>query len=575
MKATKHTDLNNLVEKAMQGDRHALSELCRIKGQSVLFLCTKTLGNLQDGEDAAQEVFITMQKKITELRAPEAFTVWLQKLISYTCSNMRRKDMQNKNAVPIDDYESTLQQDNLEFLPEAYINQKEHKQELLGIINDLPEGMRACVYGYYYEHLTTVELAQVLDTSEETVRSQLYRARLRIRSAIQQKNPDAYKGGKLLSMSMIATLLQAEADALIPQAVIMGCLKAAGLSVAGGASAAGLVGGAKGVGMVVSLLAAATITVTGTVVAVTNSGDQPHGTSSPASSYVDRMVLDVPQHTESTANEEDAGEGALPFTDISTPEGASEAGTSPQEVEPDISEPNSKSEPVKVPGGELWTGGTVEVPPEDTTPPARQTEKLQGQMVFVDADGQPVENAGRYGAGYTVRLYTPQGLLAAQATADAGGGFTLEYPTPPQAVEYTLQAQPPYASQGSFTVANPDGVLTLTLPPGGTAEDVQLYITDSEAPSGRITLTGGGLGGRINPTSAEVVVADETQTSTQWRIVRRGSTATLQQGNGCTVSPEIFAALAAQAGAGEYRLVFTMTDAAGNSAEVEKAFSLR
>lgn len=59
---SKYQDLNLLVSKAMQGDKESFDKLCEREIKNIIYACTKLMGTRQDGEDAAQEVFINMQR---------------------------------------------------------------------------------------------------------------------------------------------------------------------------------------------------------------------------------------------------------------------------------------------------------------------------------------------------------------------------------------------------------------------------------------------------------------------------------------------------------------------------------
>lgn len=89
--AKNNAELETLVRRSVQGDKDAFERLCRMEAQPIIYYCIKVLGNRQDGEDAAQEVFIQMQQSIHSLKAPEAFVSWVRKLTLNVCGKMRRK----------------------------------------------------------------------------------------------------------------------------------------------------------------------------------------------------------------------------------------------------------------------------------------------------------------------------------------------------------------------------------------------------------------------------------------------------------------------------------------------------
>lgn len=218
---------NELVAQAIQGNRTAFAELCACEGKRILYSCIKIMGNLPDGEDAAQEVFIKMHKGISTLSAPESFAVWIQLIVRSVCINMRRKKMNYRETLSTDDCIAALAEEGEDGIPQQYIDDQESRRELLEIINILPQGMQACIRMYYFDELTTPEIAQVMGVSESSVRNQLVKARRKLREALEAKHPGAYMGA-LLPMSAITAVFNQEADELVSSETLQRCLHAAG-----------------------------------------------------------------------------------------------------------------------------------------------------------------------------------------------------------------------------------------------------------------------------------------------------------------------------------------------------------
>ncbi|MFV0413345.1 MAG: sigma-70 family RNA polymerase sigma factor [Oscillospiraceae bacterium] len=227
------TQRNTLVAQAIKGDKKAFEELCREQGQHILYMCTKFMGNLHDGEDAAQEVFIRMHQNIGLLKTPEAFVVWQQKLLYSTCMNLRKKRMKNAGDMPIEDFEAALSAEKLEDLPQAYVEDRDKRQKLLDVIGGLPYGMRTCVLLFYFEDMSYEEIADVVGISSKTVSVQLHRARLKIKMALEKEDESSFKGAPLLPMAALSAVFQYEAADIITGSMVANWLKA-------GSAAAGI-----------------------------------------------------------------------------------------------------------------------------------------------------------------------------------------------------------------------------------------------------------------------------------------------------------------------------------------------
>ncbi len=242
----KDQNLLALVTRASkQADPDAFVEICNLKAREVIFLCARQMGNPHDGEDAAQEVFIRMQKSIARLQAPEAFNVWLNRLIHTTCVNMRRDSMKHKDAVPIESLDDSLLDDSEIALPQELAESAEQRHKLAALIDELPEKYRSCILLHYYQHLSYAQIAEVLGLSQDTVNNNMRMARKVLKLELENELSQSTKMWSVASLVALGPVLTAslqEAAVLsVSPAVIGQCLAAAGIPAllgAGGAAVA-------------------------------------------------------------------------------------------------------------------------------------------------------------------------------------------------------------------------------------------------------------------------------------------------------------------------------------------------
>lgn len=175
---------NQLVEAAKAGSNSAFEEICRQKSSSILFVCNSVLHNWQDAEDAAQEVLTLVHAKISTLQAPEAFSVWLNKLSYTTSIAMRRKQMKNQYHSPLTDFEDEFQDCTLESLPSELLETKESREMVLKAIKALPTNYRMAMIFHYYDGLKTKEIAEVMNVTEKAAQNYLYRGRLALKESL-------------------------------------------------------------------------------------------------------------------------------------------------------------------------------------------------------------------------------------------------------------------------------------------------------------------------------------------------------------------------------------------------------
>jgi RNA polymerase sigma-70 factor (ECF subfamily) len=94
-----------LVRRIRAGDDRAFEELVRLYQNRIFGLTLRMIGNRQEAEDLAQEVFITVHRAIASYRGEGRFYTWLYRIASNTCKN-RIKYLRGRNfhrSVPVED----------------------------------------------------------------------------------------------------------------------------------------------------------------------------------------------------------------------------------------------------------------------------------------------------------------------------------------------------------------------------------------------------------------------------------------------------------------------------------------
>ncbi|MDR0876134.1 MAG: sigma-70 family RNA polymerase sigma factor [Clostridiales Family XIII bacterium] len=257
-------EIVEVARKAISGNAAAFEDLCREKQRDILFVALTILNNEADAEDAAQEAILHMHKSIRHLRDANAIHVWIEKIVrneSYKIYNARAR--KNDDA-DIDDETIILEEEDREFLPEAYAIDVALSEKLYEQIRSLAPAKRDAIIMYYYEGLSYQEIAEVTGTSMKTVSSNLTKARLSLKKKLLLENAEhgAFLGmgipatstvfGKSLALKSVAGLPDAKMAAFelrwMPS--IHGApLPGPGLTAVG-KTVAGVVAGAASVGVI-------------------------------------------------------------------------------------------------------------------------------------------------------------------------------------------------------------------------------------------------------------------------------------------------------------------------------------
>ena len=95
-------DLITMTEKARTGDQEAFVSLYGEYKASLYRYAFYRLGSPQDAEDAVQECVLSAWKEIRDLKSPEAFSVWLFRILSGACAARIREQIRRREMASLD-----------------------------------------------------------------------------------------------------------------------------------------------------------------------------------------------------------------------------------------------------------------------------------------------------------------------------------------------------------------------------------------------------------------------------------------------------------------------------------------
>ena len=132
--------------------------------------------NEHDALDIVSEATYKGLKSLHTLKKPEYFDTWMTRIVINTASDYLRKASRVVN----------LEEDALEIIPAPEANLKpEDSLDLFRAMDSLSEKDRACVALRYFEENSFLEISQILQEPESTVKSRLYRALRKMRQALK------------------------------------------------------------------------------------------------------------------------------------------------------------------------------------------------------------------------------------------------------------------------------------------------------------------------------------------------------------------------------------------------------
>ena len=164
------------VRRAQAGDLEAFNWLVRrFRGRATAYAAS-ILGSFHGGQDAAQEAFVEAFRLLPALRAPQAFPVWLRKIVFKQCDRLTRG--KRVETVPIQDAEH-LPSPALGLDEIAQRHQME--EEVRRAIQSLPAGQREVISLFYWGEQSHQDITEFLGLPISTVKSRLHQARQRMK----------------------------------------------------------------------------------------------------------------------------------------------------------------------------------------------------------------------------------------------------------------------------------------------------------------------------------------------------------------------------------------------------------
>lgn len=169
MKAIKELTEAEIVYRCLQQDVLAQNELYRRYAGKMMAVCMRYARNRDAAADIMQDGFVKVFINLKSFKGEGSFEGWIKRIMINTALKQYRKDLKFKNDVDIDSaYGVTFESDIVSRLS---------AKELMGHIQELPDGYRTIFNLYVVEGFQHNEIGDLLGISEGTSKSQLSRAR--------------------------------------------------------------------------------------------------------------------------------------------------------------------------------------------------------------------------------------------------------------------------------------------------------------------------------------------------------------------------------------------------------------
>lgn len=178
------------IERAKHGDGAAFEILYNLHKRRVYSLCLRMTANTAAAEDLTQEAFLQLFRKIGTFRGESAFSTWLHRMaVNVVLMQLRKKGLA---VVPIE--ESAENEEDLPRkelgAPDAKLTGSVERLQLQRAIEALPPGYRSIFVLHDVEGYEHNEIASMVGCSIGNSKSQLHKARLKLRELLKTRKAE-------------------------------------------------------------------------------------------------------------------------------------------------------------------------------------------------------------------------------------------------------------------------------------------------------------------------------------------------------------------------------------------------
>jgi RNA polymerase sigma-70 factor (ECF subfamily) len=168
-----------LVKRALQGDVHAFGEIVDQYSTLMLRTALTVVGDCDVAQDVVQDAFIQAWHHLPDLREAAALRPWLIRIVINQCISFKRRLARSTAFI-----RQTLSEHETDLIAQAADDHKgcvERNWDLARAIESLPVKQKVVIALHYYNGMTLAEMAQTLQTSENTLKKRIQAALINLR----------------------------------------------------------------------------------------------------------------------------------------------------------------------------------------------------------------------------------------------------------------------------------------------------------------------------------------------------------------------------------------------------------
>ena len=177
--ASANTEDAALAVACQSGDLRAYERLYALHGARMRNMARNLLGSMADAEDAVQETFLKVQRKVATFRGQSSFVTWTYRILINTCYDARRSRMRKKEVANEESEESVRPE------PRASATHPALRMALERALTALTKHQRDVFLLYEVEGFCHAEIAGMLEITETASKNTLFQAKKNLRTMLE------------------------------------------------------------------------------------------------------------------------------------------------------------------------------------------------------------------------------------------------------------------------------------------------------------------------------------------------------------------------------------------------------
>ncbi|WP_291855888.1 RNA polymerase sigma factor [Marinilabilia sp.] len=174
---------SDLVQQAQDGQTEAFSVLVDRYRQKVFQTCMGFLHNTDDAEDLTQEIFVKAWNALKSFDGRAAFSTWLYRIaVNKAINQTRRNKLRSFTGINDEVTDSGFADDDAE----SKLLRSEQRAQIKSAVNRLKSNQKKAFVLFYYQELSLIEVAEILEMSPKATESLIFRSRKKLQKLLSR-----------------------------------------------------------------------------------------------------------------------------------------------------------------------------------------------------------------------------------------------------------------------------------------------------------------------------------------------------------------------------------------------------